>query len=123
MPAHASVQQYTRSQAIKQNRHHQIGIYGVTSPRFSYSKKSTLLKVGNWLEIVDSKRRKGKIWVTSVRCKLCAKYEKKLTSMRIAKFQLFMVSWYNKCEAGYCEKQHEWETTQARTEVGRRGDV
>jgi hypothetical protein len=47
-------------------------------------KKSTLLKWGfeNWLEIVDSERRKGEVFVTSVRCKLCAKHEKKLTSLQ-----------------------------------------
>ena len=34
------------------------------------------------LEIVDSTRHKGEVWVTSVRCKLCEKYEKKLAGMR-----------------------------------------
>ena len=53
-------------------------------------KKSTLLKwkAGNWLEIVDSKRDKCEVWVSSVRCNLCAKYEKKLRST-----QNFNFSW------------------------------
>ena len=61
------------------------------SPSARNIKKSTLLKwkVGNWLEIVDSHWHKGEIWVTFVRRKLCAKYEKKLTSM-----QNFNFSWY-----------------------------
>ena len=68
-----------------------LNIQNKWRPRMSKSsattrniKKSTVLKwkVGNWLEIVDSNRHKGEVWVTSVRCKLCAKYEKKLTNTR-----------------------------------------
>jgi len=48
------------------------------------TKKSTLLGwgFGDWLEIVESETRNGKVYVNSVRCSICMKHEKNLTSQR-----------------------------------------
>ena len=47
------------------------------------TKKSTLLswKCGDWIEI-ESERKSSTIFVTSIRCKICRKHQKKLTILR-----------------------------------------
>ena len=48
------------------------------------TKKSTLIgwKCGDWIEIVESERKSGTIFITSMRCKICRKHEKKLMTLR-----------------------------------------
>ena len=48
------------------------------------TKKSTLLswKCGDWIEIVESERKSGIIFVSSIRCKICRKHKKKLMTLR-----------------------------------------
>ena len=48
------------------------------------TKKSTLLswKCGDWIEIVESERKSGTIFVTSIQCKICMKHQKKLMTLR-----------------------------------------
>jgi len=48
------------------------------------TKKSTILSwmCGDWIEIVESERKSGTIFVTSIRCKICRKHQKKLTTLR-----------------------------------------
>ena len=48
------------------------------------TKKSTLLswRCGDWIEIVESERKSGTIFVTSIQCKICMKHQKKLMTLR-----------------------------------------
>lgn len=55
------------------------------------TKKSTLLrwKCGDWIEIVQSERKSGTIFATSIRCKICRKHQKKKMTLKN-----FNAAWY-----------------------------